>query len=84
MNANDFILGGIYKMKVGSRSHVKVPYYVEVVDIGGDYITTNIPKHHSLTISRKNGNWEYQTERMQYVGNSDKHRALLFNQENLV
>lgn len=87
-NPNDFILHGIYKMNPGTRSHVKVPYYVEVIEIGSNFIKTNIPKEHSLVITQDNrrwyANWDYHIGRFEYVGNSADNRKLLFNQKGLV
>lgn len=69
-------------MSVGSRSHVKVPYFVEIVDVGDDYITTSIPGKHELKIDK--GNWDYQTSRMTYVGTKEQYGQLLYNQEGLL
>lgn len=81
MKPTDFKVGEIYKMKVASRSHVKKPYYVQIIEVGDDFIKTNIPNKHSLKICKGNGNWEYQTERMEKVGTIKTHLNLLFNQD---
>lgn len=76
MTPADFILNGIYKIVPGERSYERKSYYVEVIEIGNDFIVTNIPDKHSLII--QGPNWEYQTNRMTYIG---KNRDFLFNQE---
>ncbi len=67
-------------MDVGKRSHVTEPYYVEIKEVGKDYIITNIPEEHSLKISEEVGNWEYQTSRMTLVGTGNSFKNYLFNQ----
>lgn len=55
-------------MNVASRSHVKEPYYVEIEEVGLDYIITHMKDggYHSLKIS-KNNNWSYHIPRMELV-----------------
>jgi hypothetical protein len=45
-----FTVGQIFKMAVASRSHVTKPYYVEIIEVGENYIVTNIPGQHSFKI----------------------------------
>ncbi len=80
MNPSDFSCGEIYKMNVASRSHVCAPYYVEIIEIGKDFIVTNIPSQHSLKISKQDGNWDYRIPRMEYVSKKNTHGHLLLNQ----
>ena len=78
-----FKIGQIYKMNVASRSHTKHPYYVEIVDVGKDYIETSIPGYHSLKIAR-DSNWDYHIPRMQYIGNNHDATQLIYNQKGLI
>ncbi len=77
-----FKVGQIYLMAVGPRSHVKSPYYVEIIEVGKDYIVTNIPGEHALEIE-KNNNWDYHIPRMEYVGTKSTHGHLLLDQKGL-
>lgn len=79
--------GLILKMDVAFASHVKEPYYVEVIYFnpeakakGDKLMTTNIPGQHSLDmfIGR---NWEYHYPRMTIVGEKKKFEHLLYNQK---
>lgn len=74
-----FKVGQIYKMHVAHASHVLNPYYVEIVEVGPDYIVTNIPDKHSLRIT-KHSNWDYHIPRMVYMGMKATHGHLLLNQ----
>lgn len=81
-----FEVGDIYKMTVASRSHVKEPYFVEIIEVGEGYIVTNIPGHHSLKISKSNtggtvNNWDYHIPRMIYVGKKADYDHLIKNQK---
>lgn len=76
----DFKIGEVYKMKVGSHSHVKHPYFVEIIDVDEKSITTNIPGEHSLNIELGK-NWEYHIPRMEFVGTISSHPHLLLNQK---
>ena len=78
-----FKVGQIYKMNPASRSQVKQPYYVEIIEVGEDYIITNIPERHSLKISYGN-NWDYHYPRFEYVGMKDVMGYLLWNQPNIL
>lgn len=78
-NIKDFKVGQVYKMTVASRSHVKKPYYVQIVMVGEDFIKTSIPGEHSLIISKDN-NWDYHIPRMRYVGNLRRDLALTEDQ----
>lgn len=80
MKAGDFKVGQIYKMSPTHRSKVKKSYYIEIIDVGLDYIITNIPLRSSLKICHENGNWIYQTERMSYIGDKESFGHLLYNQ----
>ena len=75
----DFKEGQIYKMKVASRSHVIEPYYVEIIEVGKDFITTNIPDAHSLKIDEKN--WDYHIPRMEFIGDKKEFGHLIYNQK---
>lgn len=81
-----FKLNHIYRMNVGERSHVKNPYFVEIIDIGKSHITTNIPGNHSLVITKEGDcpNWDYHIERFSYVGDKEKNGHLLINQIGLL
>lgn len=75
---SDFMAGHLYEMSSGY--HTIRPYYVQVIEIGEDYIITDIPDHHSLKI-KIGENWDYHIERFTYIGklnNSNHH--LLMNQ----
>ena len=72
--------GQIYKMNVAARSHVKNPYFVEILKVKENFIITNIPGHHSLKIE-KGCNWDYHIPRMQYVGEKETHGHLILNQK---
>lgn len=54
-------------MNVGKRSHVKKPYYVEVIEVGSWYIVTNIPNYYSVKIYYGN-NWDYHIGRFEEIG----------------
>ena len=58
LKITDFKVGQIYKMSLASRSHAIKHYYVEIIEVGEDFIVTNIPKMHSLKIFKGN-NWDY-------------------------
>lgn len=83
VSTNVFKVGGIYRMHPANRSHVRTPYYVEVIEIGNDFIITNIPGKHSLRIV-KGSNWDYHIPRMEFIGTQETHGHLLLNQENLL
>ncbi len=76
-------VGAIVRMSVAKRSHVVKPYYVEILKVSSDEIITNIPGEHKLSISKKNGNWEYQLSRMTIIGDKIKHGYLILNQKYL-
>lgn len=76
------ILGGVYKMNVGCRSHVSSPYYVEVISVTPSSFSTSIPKKHILVID--SNNMSYHLPRMEYVGNKEEHKKLLLNQKSLI
>lgn len=78
-----FKVGEIYKMSVASRSHVKSPYYVEITEVGNDYIKTNIPGNHSTKI-KIGENWDYHILRMRFVGSDSLSKKLIYNQKNLI
>lgn len=78
-----FKVGEVYKMAVGSRSHVTEPYYVIIKYVGEDYIVTYIPGKQSVRISFDN-NWEYHIPRMTYIGNDEYSVKLLYNQKGLL
>lgn len=81
---SDFKVGQIFKFKPTKYSHVKNPYYAEVVNINEHKgsITTNIPKEHSLEIDwfGSPGNSWYHLKRMEYVGMKKDYGHLLLNQ----
>jgi hypothetical protein len=81
---SDFKVGEVYKMSVAKGSHVKHPYYVEIIEVAKTYIVTNIPGYHSLKINYPSYEWDYQTLRMEYVGFGFLAESLLHNQENLI
>lgn len=81
MKVKDFRVGQIYKMSPTTISHVKKPYYVEVIEVGSDFIITNIPGGNSTKISILNGNWQYQTDRMSFIGDKESFGHLLTNQK---
>lgn len=74
-----FKVGQIYKMAVAHASHVKSPYYVEIIEVGPDYIVTNIPGEHSLKI-QEGQNWDYHIPRMTLMGMKGKFEHLIINQ----
>lgn len=65
---SDFKKGEMYKMAIGSRSHVIEPYHVIINDVGFDFIEIYIPNKHSLKIKYPSLQWDYQTARMTFVG----------------
>lgn len=79
-NIKDFSVGQIYCMSKGKYGTCKYPYYVEVIAVERDEITTSIPGHHSTRIYKGN-NWAYQTSRMTYVGTKQEFGHLLLNQQ---
>lgn len=79
----EFKEGQIYKMNVSTRSHVKAPYYVEIIETTSNFIVTNIPNMHSLKIE-KGINWDYHIPRMEYIGEKETHGHLILNQKNLI
>lgn len=79
----NFSVGEVYEMFPASRSHVTTSYYIEIIEVGSDYIITSIPEYHSLKISYSN-NWDYQIPRMKYIGTGIEFRHLLFNQHGLM
>lgn len=78
-----FQAGQIFKMNVAARSHVNHPYYVEIIEVGENYIVTNIPGEHSLKITKEgtNPNWSYHIPRMVYVGDKKDYGHLIRGQE---
>lgn len=94
----DFIIGQVYKMDVGRKSHVRRPYYVIIKDVGPDFIETNIPGKHSLKIqynavkdggfasnwNKEETQWQYQVSRMTFIGIGKAAEKLLYGQTNLM
>ena len=82
----DFQVGQIYKMYVAERSHVSVPYHVEIIEVGEDFIVTNIPDYHSAKIEQNSKweNWSYHIPRMEYIGEKKDFGHLLLNQKGLI
>lgn len=80
---NSFKVGQIYKMNPTKHSHVNKPYFVEVIEVGTDYIVTNIPFEHTLKITKEGvlPNWDYHISRMEYAGEKGTHYHLLLNQK---
>lgn len=81
-----FNAGDILKMGVGSRSHMKQPYYVLVVSYNKDakengeiLMTTKIPNAGTMSVILGN-NEQYQLPRMTKVGTYNTHKHLLENQ----
>lgn len=79
-NPKDFKVGHVYKMAVAERSYVAEPYYVIVLEIGKDFVITEVPKEHRLKIVKGN-NWKYHIGRFTYIGNDQKSMDLLYNQK---
>lgn len=78
---SDFKTGYVYKMSKGY--HIKHPYYVEVIEIGKDFIITSIPELRTLKI-KEGENWDYHVDRFQLIGNKKEHGKLLYNQKGLI
>ncbi len=78
---SDFHIGEIYKMNVASRSHVKKPYYVVIINIGNDFIKTYIPERHALEIRYPSFEWNYHINRMQLIGTFENDWKLLYDQK---
>lgn len=80
-----FKVGNILKMNPTSRSHVKTPYYVEVVYYdenaikGQTKMITSIPGHHRCDMIVGN-NWEYHLQRMSIMGDKSIFGKLIENQ----
>lgn len=81
----NFEVGQILKMKPGPSSHVRSPYYVEILFYNPDakqgeiIMTTNIPGLHKLDI-KVGAMWDYHLPRMTIIGAKEKFGRLLINQ----
>jgi hypothetical protein len=84
LKPSDFKTSQVYRMNVASRSHVKSPYYVCIKLVGKDFIETYIPGEHSLRINYPSEEWNYHIPRMEFIGDNEESRNLLFNQGNLI
>lgn len=77
--------GLVVKMNPTQHSHVKSPYYVEIVYASPSRVITSIPEEHELVI-QKDGiddyQWNYQLGRMEIIGPREKYGHLLYNQFN--
>lgn len=80
---SDFTTGEIYKVAVACRSQVCSPYYVEIIDVGVDYITTDLPKSACFRCYDKTHEWFYHITRMKLVGSDEESRKLLLSQKNV-
>jgi len=93
MNLNkqhhQFQKGDILKMDVASRSHVKDPYYVEVLysnttaERGEITLIVGIPGYNYFAMPVAEWAFEYHLPRMTKVGTTLTHRELLYNQDSL-
>lgn len=83
---SSFRTGIILKVYPASRSHVKNPYYVEILyfnqyaKVGEIIMTTNIPGEHKLDMI-VGSNWEYHYPRLEIIGYKTEFEYLLYNQE---
>lgn len=79
MIGKKLVKGHVVKMSPGY--HTNNPYYVEITDIGEDFIETSIPNEHKLLIRKGTVEWDYHIKRMTIVGTVLSHGHLLINQE---
>lgn len=78
---SDFKIGHLYQMSPGY--HTRKPYYVQVIEIGEDYIVTDIPERHSTKI-KMGENWDYHIRRFTHIDKLDCFNShLLLNQDHL-
>lgn len=63
------------------RSHVKEPYYVEVVYADEKSFTLSLPKHHTLNIEYDTPTHEYHEKRMTIIGSKEDFGYLLCDQK---
>lgn len=82
MSPKDFKVGQVYRMRPTTRSHVRNPYYVEIVESHRNEIVTFIPGRDTRVIRYNTAEWDYHMGRMDYVGVvTDKQtEAILYNQ----
>lgn len=71
-------VGQVLKFEPAKYSHVKQPYFVEVIDKDTDSFTTSIPGEHSLKIDEFNRC--YHMPRISVVGSKTEFEHLLSNQ----
>lgn len=79
LQLSDFSVGLIVKMSPGQ--YTKHPYYVEIIEVSKDSITTSIPKRNSLRIEVDSPTWKYQIPRMTILGSGAEYGHLLYHQK---
>lgn len=78
-NFDKIKVGDVLKFGVASRSHVSKPYFVEVIAVDSDSITTSIPHLHSTKIPK---NMRYHSNRAKYIGTIKENKNLVYDTEN--
>jgi len=78
---NELYVGAVVKMNPTPYSHVRLPYFANVIAIFGDHeFMLSIPGRHTLKVSWAARNIDYQLNRMEVIGPQDQFGHLLYNQ----
>jgi hypothetical protein len=75
-----FEVGQVWKMNVANRSHVKHPYFVEIISVDDNGMTIGIPGEHTTEIKNNSPECDYHIPRMECVGTKETYGHLLLNQ----